>query len=203
MELEELLEEEEEERALEERELLTRLVAEAIAEALREEEDPELEAPPPAEPTEEDPPPLVLEPLDAPADPPDMDAAEEEPPLEEEPPPPPEEPREPPPEKLLEGPPRPKSLRLPRIGGVLRVMKFCAAVVPVSRIVFCRVPCVTGAVRTVAIAAWPAFCWLADCRYHIRPATEASTRRAAIHRPLPFDGGAAGTFTSRGAAGSA
>jgi hypothetical protein len=76
------------------------------------------------------------------------------------PPPPPREldwstmlPPPPPPPPLRKLPPRPLPLRFPRNWGLIREANLSAPVVPVSRIVRCRRPCVTVPVRIAAAAA--------------------------------------------------
>jgi hypothetical protein len=77
------------------------------------------------------------------------------------PPPPPREldwstmlPPPPPPPPLRKLPPRPLPLRFPRNWGLIRDANLSAPVVPVSRIVRCRRPCVTVPVRIAAAAAF-------------------------------------------------
>jgi hypothetical protein len=133
-------------REEEDRDPPTRLMADCIALALREDDCP---LAPPLEPPAdtvppEDPPLLAIEAAEVLEDP-------EPPPWlpEEETPPPAPPPRE---LNVPDGPPRPKLPRLPRNCGVINEANFSADVVPVSRTIFCTQAVVTGAVLMAAIA---------------------------------------------------
>lgn len=125
---------------LDERELLlTRLVADRIADAPRD-SDPAV-APPPAEAPLE-PPAIAAAVVEDAEEPPELLRPDE-----------PVEPREPPALKVPEGPPRPELPRLPRNCGVITVTNFSADVEPVMRTVLCRVRLAAAVDRIVAAAA--------------------------------------------------